>query len=80
MTLEELNSFPQFRNLQRIDGNNLDLILDSPPAGQSIGSAMTVSEAGDFLSDSRNTPQYVEYHTADNGDVGYEVIFWCLDK
>ena len=78
MTLEELNSFSEFKDLEHIDGNNPDLILEKPPANCSIGSAMTIQEACHFLSDKRSSAQYIEYHTADNGDIGYEVIFWTV--
>lgn len=76
MTLDELKSYQQFEGLDHYDGNDMDLIIPKNPHGEVINSAMTVEEADKFLNDPRNIPAYVEFHTADNGDVGYEVVFW----
>ena len=74
MTKEELNSFDQFKDLPHYDGN--DLSGSTPiPEEHSINSAMTVSEANLWF-EKGGTPKYVEYHTSDEGEVGYEVIFW----
>lgn len=76
MTLKELESFPEFKDLEHIDGNNLDMIIERPQGNCSTESAMTVQQARLLLANEKSAAQYIEFHTADNGDIGYEIIFW----
>ena len=75
MTLEELNSFGQFSELPHFDGNDRTATVPKPDPPMLVCSGMTTSEADTFLSEGK-TPKYVEKHTADDGSVGYEVVFW----
>lgn len=74
MTLEELNSIDEFAELTHYDGNDMTVSVPEPAPGYSRCTAMTTSEANEFLSKGA-IPQYVEKHTADDGAVGYEVAF-----
>ena len=75
MTIEDLNSFTEFTELRHYDGNDMTVQVPEFDPHYTLCSAMTIDEAVEFLRDGA-IPKYVEEHTADDGSVGYEVVFW----
>ena len=75
MTIDELNSFAEFADLRHYDGNDMTVQVPKLDPHYTMCSAMTTDEAVEFLRDGA-IPKYVERHTGDDGDVGYEVVFW----
>jgi len=75
MTHEELLTYPQFKGLRHYDGNDKDELVPDLDPNYSLNSATTTDELDHFLSNG-GIPKYVEFHTGDDGTVGYEVLFW----